>query len=68
MMVARLEETTFRNALIDSDDTLGADANRDVFFERARVGLASEIDPRPLASSSYLYRGVRERYGMGAVA
>ena len=28
------------------------------------MGLADEIDPRPLASSSYLYRGVRERYGM----
>ncbi len=64
LMVARLEETSFRNALTDTDDILGADANRDVFFERVRVGLADEIDPRPLASSSYLYRGVRERYGM----
>lgn len=64
LMVSRLEETAFRNALLDSDDVLAPDANRDVFFERARVGLADEIDPRPMATSNYLYQGVRERYGM----
>ncbi len=41
-----------------------ADANRDVLFERARVGLSDEIDTRPLAQSTYSYRGMRERYGM----
>jgi hypothetical protein len=64
LMVARLEETSFRNALVDVDNTLGADANRDVLFERARVGLTDEIDTRPLAQSTYSYRGMRERYGM----
>jgi hypothetical protein len=33
-------------------------------FERARVGLSGEIDPRPAAESTYSYRGMRERYGM----
>jgi hypothetical protein len=63
-MVAKLEETSFRNALLDPDDALVADANRDVVFERARVGLADEIDTRPAAGSNYSYRGMRERYGM----
>ena len=64
LMVARLEETSFRNTLVDVDNTLGADANRDVVFERARLGLSNEIDTRPLAQSTYSYRGMRERYGM----
>jgi hypothetical protein len=63
-MVAKLEETSFRNSLLDPDDAIVADANRDVVFERARVGLSGEIDPRPAAESTYSYRGMRERYGM----
>lgn len=63
-LVAKLEETSFRNALIDPDEKIEADAHRDVFFERARVGLVEDIDSRALASSSYAYRGMRERYGM----
>ncbi len=63
-MVAKLEETSFRNSLLDPDDAIDADANRDVVFERARVGLSDEIDPRSAAESTYSYRGMRERYGM----
>jgi hypothetical protein len=63
-MVSMLEETSFRNALLDPDDAIEFDPNRDVVFERARVGLSDEIDVRPLAESSYSYRGMRERYGM----
>jgi len=63
-MVAKLEETSFRNSLLDPDDVIVADANRDVVFERARVGLSDDIDTRPAAGSSYTYRGMRERYGM----
>ena len=62
--MARLEETSFRNALLDSDDALEPDAQRDVFFERARLGLADEVDARPAAEARYAYRGIRERYGM----
>ena len=63
-MVAKLEETSFRNSLLDPEDAIVADANRDVVFERARVGLSDEIDNRPAAESTYSYRGMRERYGM----
>jgi len=63
-MVAKLEETSFRNSLLDPDDAIVADANRDVVFERARVGLSGEIDTRPMAESTYSYLGMRERYGM----
>jgi hypothetical protein len=63
-IVASLEETSFRNALLDTDDPITADANRDVVFERARVGLADDIDRRPEAESTYSYLGMRERYGM----
>jgi len=62
-LIAKLEETSFRNALVDPDERLDADASRDVFFERARIGL-EDVDSRALASSSYKYRGMRERYGM----
>jgi len=63
-IVSVLEETSFRNSLLDADDALVADAERDAFFERLRLGLADEIDDRPEARSSYAYRGIRERYGM----
>ena len=63
-MVAKLEETSFRNSLLDPDDAIVADANRDVIFERARVGLSDQIDTRSMAESTYSYRGMRERYGM----
>jgi hypothetical protein len=62
--VALLEETTFRNALVDTDDVTEPDARRDRFFEQARLGLAHVVDPRPDAGSGYVYRGLRERYGL----
>lgn len=61
-LVARLEETSFRNSLLDSDDALQPNAQRDVVFERARLGL--DVDERPEAEARYAYRGMRERYGM----
>jgi hypothetical protein len=61
-LVARLEETSFRNSLLDSDDALQPNAQRDVVFERARLGL--DADERPEAEARYAYRGMRERYGM----
>ena len=36
----------------------------DVVFERARLGLAGDVDSRPEAEARYAYRGMRERYGM----
>jgi hypothetical protein len=63
-VVSVLEETSFRNSLLDADDAIVADANRDSFFERLRLGLSDETDPRASARSSHAYRGMRERYGM----
>jgi hypothetical protein len=63
-LVSQLEETSLRNSLLDPDDLLEADAQRDTYFERARLGLADEVDPRATATSQYLYRGMRERYGL----
>jgi len=63
-LVSLLEETSFENSLLDSDDQIIPDAQRDVFFERARIGLADETDRRSDAESTFAYRGIRERYGM----
>jgi hypothetical protein len=63
-LVALLEETALRNALLDPLAEQAPDAQRDLFFERARLGVADSADPRATASSSYAFVGVRERYGM----
>lgn len=63
-IVSQLEETSFRNALLDADDPVVPDAQRDTFFERARLGLGDEVDYRALAQSSFNYTGMRERYGV----
>jgi hypothetical protein len=63
-LVSQLEETSFRNSLLDADDPVVPDAQRDLFFERARLGLADEVDARPTAEATFTYQGLRERYGM----
>lgn len=63
-LVSLLEETSFKNSLLDIDDQIIPDASRDLFFERARIGLADDPDWRPNAESRFSYRGVRERYGI----
>ena len=63
-LIARLEETSFRNSLLDEDDAIDPNAQRDVVFERARIGLGGDVDERPAAEARYAYRGMRERYGM----
>jgi hypothetical protein len=63
-IVARLEETSFRNALLDEEDAVVPDAERDMLFERAKLGLADEVDARATAKADFAYRGMRERYGV----
>ena len=63
-VVSLIEETTYRNMLVDPLNDVAANASRDVYFERARLGLAADVDQRPGAISQYTYTGVRERYGM----
>jgi hypothetical protein len=62
-VVSQLEETTYRNMLVDPLDELAPDSRRDLYLERARLGLASP-DGRSESISQYVYQGVRERYGM----
>jgi len=63
-IVSQVAEISYENTLLDDLDVVAPDAKRDAYFERARLGLTDDVDARPLASSSYAYRGVRERYGM----
>jgi hypothetical protein len=63
-LAAMLDETTRRNELIDPDDALAPDADRDQFLERALLGLVDRPDKRPTAQSTYVYQSMRERYGL----
>ena len=63
-LVSEVEEADLRNSLLDSDDDFAPNAQRDVFFERARLGLADDVDVRATATSEYAYLGMRERYGL----
>lgn len=62
--VAALEEASLRNALVDSDYPVEYDADRDLFFERTRLGLDDDPGGSADARSSYAFRGLRERYGL----
>ena len=61
---ALLDTTARKNQLIDPDERLGADGDRDQYMERAALGLVDDADDRPTARSTYVYRSMRERYGM----
>jgi hypothetical protein len=63
-LVSMLEEASIRNALLDPLAEQDPDARRDLFFERARLGVADAPDERPSARSSYAFVGVREKYNM----
>jgi len=62
--VALLEESALLGAELDPDDAQSVDGSRDYYLERARLGLTEEVDARPTAESTYVYRGLRERYGV----
>jgi hypothetical protein len=63
-IVAALEEASLRDVLVDPDLPAEPDADRDLFFERVRLGLTDEPDTRATAQSTYTFRGTRERYGL----
>jgi hypothetical protein len=63
-LVALLEETAIRNALVDPLNDTAPDARRDHFFERAKLGVADTPDPRTSSTSTFAFVGVREKYGM----
>ena len=65
-LVSLLEETAQHNALLDPLAEVKPDAQRDLFFERARLGVSDsgEEDDDPTAASNYAFVGVREKYGL----
>ena len=63
-LVALLDETSRRNALIEPLARVDRDRQRDRYFERARLGVASSLDNRPTARSEFTFLGVREQYKM----
>lgn len=63
-LVAQLEEATLRTLRTDRDARVEHDADRDLYFERARLGAIARPDRRPHAESSYAFIGMRERYGL----
>lgn len=62
--VALLEEISIRNELLDPGNDQQPDARRDLFFEQARLGLAGSPDLRPSAESDYVFKGLRDKYGL----
>ena len=63
-LVAVLDDTARRNYRVDPDLELAPDPRRDLFIERARLGLAGEPDLRATAESTYVFESARERFGM----
>jgi hypothetical protein len=63
-LVAMLEDSAERTARVDRDYGFEADADRDLFFEQARLGVADAPHPAATSRSSFVYQGVRERYGL----
>jgi len=63
-LVAQLEEASLHQLRTDHDARVEYDADRDLFFERARLGLLDHPDTRGRAGSDYVFRSMRERYGI----
>jgi hypothetical protein len=63
-IASTLDEAVQRNGLIDVDARQSADASRDVYLERANLGLTETVDQRPTAESTHVYQSLRERYGL----
>jgi len=63
-IASSLDEAVQRNSLVDVGARQNADSSRDVYLERASLGLTEEIDKRPSAESTFVYQSLRERYGL----
>jgi hypothetical protein len=63
-VAALLEETSLRILRVDRDAKVEYDADRDLFFERAKLGVTDAPDLRASAESTYAFRGMREKYGL----
>ncbi len=63
-IAAALDEAVQRNGLIDVGARFAPDPSRDVYLERAGLGVTEDVDLRPTAESSFVYQSLRERYGL----
>ena len=63
-IASSLDEAVQRNGLIDVGARQAPDASRDVYLERATLGVTEDVDPRASAESSFVYQSLRERYGL----
>jgi len=61
--IAALEEVSYRRLVTDERERPEPDPQRDLFFERARLGLLDEADPRPSARSEAVFLSTAEKYG-----
>ena len=61
--VAQLEEASYVQLVRDERERPSSDPQRDLFFERARLGLLDEPDMRPAASSQATFLGSTEKFG-----
>ncbi len=63
-IAAALDEAVQRNSLVDTGARQAADASRDLYLERAGLGVTETPDLRATAESQFVYQSLRERYGM----
>jgi hypothetical protein len=63
-LVSVLDDTARRNYRVDPDSDIAADPRRDLFIERARLGLTDKPDVRATAQSTYVFESARERFGI----
>ena len=61
--VALLEEASYRRLASDARELPESDLQRDLFFERARLGLLDQPDMRPTATSHAVFESNHEKFG-----
>lgn len=62
--VALLEEASYERLVGDAREHPQPDPQRDLFFERARLGLLDQPDMRPAAGSHAEFKSSREMHGL----
>jgi hypothetical protein len=62
--VALLQEVYYHRLATDPRDRPEVDPQRDLFFERARLGLVENPDARPTAGSAATFLSSREKHGV----
>jgi hypothetical protein len=61
--IAALEQVSYRELMTDAREKPIADPQRDLFFERARLGLLDSADVRPAARSEAEFLSTKEKHG-----